>query len=154
MQTRTARAIFAAVKPTQALTTLSPPSPGWLRSSIKLDCCKISESLFSFDDIYQLVDVGMQSTDDCVELPVPSLQVIIFSVSILLEDTPHCRRKLSTIQPGVLKVAQKTLHSTEGVCCEWEFSPVDGDLYNGKFSHFVNFPLHQFPLRQFPLCQH
>ena len=55
----------------------------------------------------------MQSTDDCVELPVPSLQVIICSVSILLEDTPHCRRKLSTIQPGVLKVAQKTIRLRE-----------------------------------------
>ena len=27
-------------------------------------------------------------------------------------------------------------------------------IYNGKFSHLVNFPLRQSPLCQFPLCQH
>ena len=104
-------------------------SPGWLWSSIKLDNCNISLGLLSFDDINQLIDVGMWSTDDCIELPVPPLQVIICSVSILLKDTPHCRRKLPTIQPGVLKVAQKTIQLRE--CAGLlllQFSIVDGDL--------------------------
>jgi len=55
----------------------------------------------------------------CIELPVPPLQVIIGSVSILLKDAPQCRRKLLTIQPSVLKAAQKTIHwgSVLGFCC-------------------------------------
>ena len=74
----------------------------------------------------------MRSTDACTELPVPSLQVIICSVSILLKDTAHCRRKLTTIQPGVLKVV--TFFS----CFFFKVYFVN--------SYFVNFPPHQLPI--------
>ena len=86
-------------------------SPGWLWSSIKLDNCNISSGLLSFDDINHLIDVGMWSTDEYIELPVPPLQWLF----VLFPSYSKTLHKLPTIQPGVLKVAQKTIQLRECV---------------------------------------
>ena len=106
----------------QMLNVFSP-LPGWLWSSIKVG--QLQDKLWLALLWWQLPVGRYYRCCDvvdwwlCIELPVPSLQVIIGSLSILLKDAPQCRRKLLTIQPSVLKAAQKTIHwgSVLGFCC-------------------------------------
>ena len=81
------------------------PSSGWLQSSIMLTaarsvraCSPLMTSTSS--------DVGLRSTDDCIELPVPSIQAIICSV--LIDKTAH--------NPTRCSQSSSKDYPTEGLC--------------------------------------